>query len=296
MLTSNPVMPTLQHILFPYDFSPQGHQVAPFVRAIAGRFGARVTVISAVPPAFGPVPAAMDWPDLRIGEDSERWRRTLQARLDQALVDELAGIETARVAVGGDPALRIADFARTESVDLIMMPTHGLGTFRRLLIGSVTSKVLHDATCPVWTAAHADTQTAAALPRRIVCAVDGSPSTPALARWAVEFAGAVNAHLQFLHVVGPISDWPTLESERRLQEQVREDARGRITAMLKSAGIEVPLRVVLGQIVQTAVEEARQEAADLMIIGRGAVSEPFGRLRTHAFGIIQRSPCPVLSV
>jgi hypothetical protein len=33
-----------------------------------------------------------------------------------------------------------------------------------------------------------------------------------------------------------------------------------------------------------------------MIIGRGSVHEPFGRLRTHAFGIIQRSPCPVLSV
>jgi nucleotide-binding universal stress UspA family protein len=104
------------------------------------------------------------------------------------------------------------------------------------------------------------------------------------------------ARLTLLHVVGPTSDWPALESERRLQEQVRDDTRERITAMLKSAGVDAPLRVAVGGIVQTATEEATQEQADLVIIGRGTVSEPFGRLRTHAFGIIQRSPCPVLSV
>jgi hypothetical protein len=81
-------------------------------------------------------------------------------------------------------------------------------------------------------------------------------------------------------VVGPISDWTSLESEQRLQEH----------------GIDAPLRVAVGGIVQTVSEEARQEQADLMIIGRGSVAEPFGRLRTHTFSLIQRSPCPVVSV
>jgi nucleotide-binding universal stress UspA family protein len=54
--------------------------------------------------------------------------------------------------------------------------------------------------------------------------------------------------------------------------------------------------VAVGEIVNTVVEEASREQADLVIIGRGAISESFGRLRTHAFGIVQRSPCPVLSV
>jgi hypothetical protein len=44
--------------------------------------------------------------------------------------------------------------------DLIMMPTYGMGSFRRHLIGSVTAKVLHDVACPVWTAAHVETQRA----------------------------------------------------------------------------------------------------------------------------------------
>jgi nucleotide-binding universal stress UspA family protein len=197
---------------------------------------------------------------------------------------------------GGDPSLRIVDYAHSHAVDLIMMPTHGLGRFRSLLVGSVTSKVLHDAKCPVWTAAHAETQSASEIPRIILCAIDGSAATPSIAQWAADFGRAMDARLDFLHVVGPISDWPSLESERRLQEQVRDEARTRIGSMLRSSGVGAPLRVAVGGIVPTVTEEAKQEQADLVIIGRGAVSEPFGRLRTHAFGIIQRSPCPVLSV
>jgi nucleotide-binding universal stress UspA family protein len=66
--------------------------------------------------------------------------------------------------------------------------------------------------------------------------------------------------------------------------------------MLKSGGWDLPLRVAVGEIVNTITEEARQEGADLIVLGRGAMHETLGRLRTHAHGIIQRSPCPVLSV
>jgi hypothetical protein len=34
---------------------------------------------------------------------------------------------------------------------MILMPTHGYGPFRQMLLGSVTAKVLHDSKCPVLT-------------------------------------------------------------------------------------------------------------------------------------------------
>jgi nucleotide-binding universal stress UspA family protein len=296
MLSGDDRMTTLRHILFPYDFSTQCSQIAPFVRALAGRSGACVTLLSIVPPAFEPVPTTMGGSQLRVGDDAAEWRLNLHNRIDRALLDELAGLRVDRLADGGDPAVRITEFARTHDVDLIMMPTHGVGTFRSFLVGSVTSKVLHDATCPVWTAAHAETQAASTTPRIILCAIDGSSATADIVRWAVEFAQTVGARLNLLHVVGPISDWPSLESEQRLQDHMRANAREKIGALLKAGGLDAPLRVALGGIVQTVSEEARQEQADLIIIGRGSVSEPFGRLRTHAFGIVQRSPCPVVSV
>ena len=63
---------------------------------------------------------------------------------------------TVRVAEG-DPGSRIVEAARASGFDLIMMPSRGRGTFRSALLGSVTAKVLHDAECAVWTAAHTET-------------------------------------------------------------------------------------------------------------------------------------------
>jgi nucleotide-binding universal stress UspA family protein len=289
-------MPTLRHILFPYDFSAKGDHVVPFVRDLAARFGARLTLLAVVPPAYDPVPESMGGSQLHAGEDSTEWRRRLQERLDGALVEELASTTTDRVVEGGDPAIRIVDFAHGHGVDLIMMPTHGVGTFRNLLLGSVTSKVLHDATCPVWTAAHAETQTTPTLPRTVLCAVDGSEAAPAVLRWAAGFAASLGARLNLVHVVASISDWPTLESERRLQEHLRDHAREKIAALVKSSGVDVPARVAVGAIAETVAEEARQEQAELIVIGRGSVAGAFSQLRAHAFGIIQQSPCPVLSV
>ena len=48
-----------------------------------------------------------------------------------------------------NPPIRIVSYAREHTIDLIMMPTHGYGPFRSLLIGSVTAKVLHDIELPV---------------------------------------------------------------------------------------------------------------------------------------------------
>ena len=230
MLSRHHGMPTPRHILFPYDFSIQSSQVVPFVRALASRFGARVTLLSVVPPTFEPVPAGMGGPRVRVGDDAAEWRHNLQQRLDQALLEELTGLRVDRIAEGGDPAVRITEFAQAHDVDLIMMPTHGVGTFRSFLVGSVTAKVLHDATCPVWTAAHANTQGASNIPRLILCAIDGSAATSTVVHWAAAFAQAAGARLNLLHVVGPMSDWPSLESEQRLQEHVRADAREKIGA------------------------------------------------------------------
>lgn len=200
-------MPAVQHILFPFDFSTQGIETAAFVRALAQCFHARVTLLSVVPPAFESMPDEMG---PRIGDDPTAWTHALKSRLDQALTEELAGLRVERVADSGDPALRIASHAHSHDVDLVMMPTHGLGLFRELLMRSVTSKVLHDAQCPVWTAAHAEAQVAQVLPRTVVCAVDGASATAALVQWAATFSAQIGARLKLLHVVVPITDWPWL--------------------------------------------------------------------------------------
>ena len=45
-------MPRIEHILFPYDFSRPCTLVAPHVRAVASRFGAKVTLLTVYPTAW----------------------------------------------------------------------------------------------------------------------------------------------------------------------------------------------------------------------------------------------------
>lgn len=49
----------------------------------------------------------------------------------------------------GDPHALIVKWAKDEAVDLIIMSTHGRSGLPRMMLGSVTEKVLRSASCPV---------------------------------------------------------------------------------------------------------------------------------------------------
>jgi len=59
--------------------------------------------------------------------------------------------QVARVVDHGDAAVQILKQSRKAKADLIVMGTRGLSSFRGLLIGSVSNKVIHDSKCAVLT-------------------------------------------------------------------------------------------------------------------------------------------------
>src|ERR1700679_1002476 len=162
-----------EHIVFPIDFSSRCCAAVPFVESFAKRFGSKLTLISVAQPFWY---TGMGDPGGPVVIDTDEILRELETRLSGALVKEFAALSVERVAELGDPSQVIVEYARGVKADLIMMPTHGYGPFRSLLLGSVTAKVLHDAECPVWTAAHvADHAVKDHLATRgMVCAVDGT--------------------------------------------------------------------------------------------------------------------------
>jgi nucleotide-binding universal stress UspA family protein len=284
-------MPKIEHILLPYDFSHQCTLVAPYVRAVACRFGAKVTLL-------GVIPAVWDnkSPEMPVLTGVAAPEVELKGLLDKAAGAVFTGMPVETATLLGDAAFKIEQFARTNQVDLIMMPTHGFGTFRTLLIGSVTARVLHDSKCPVWTAAHSERQSSPDVPRNILCAIDRTAEAVKVMKWAAEYGQKMGATLKLLHVVGSVSDVLSLPSERRLQEEVRKEAASQVELLRKQAGIDVPFCAAVGNVIETVTEEARREQADLLVLGRGSLPNTLGRLHTHAYGIIQQSPCPVLSV
>jgi nucleotide-binding universal stress UspA family protein len=288
-------MLAIRHILFPLDFSDRCCAAAPFVEAMASFFGAKITLVSAASPfrftGMGDAGVVVD-PDEIIAE--------IKAQLDGALVKELAHLRVERMAEYGDPAQVIVDFAHNNNVDLIMMPTHGYGPFRTLLLGSVTAKVLHDAQCPVWTAAHVEDAPSREhiKPRSILCALDATEKSVPIMQWASDLRKAMGAALRLVHVIPSMEAWPSAEMDRQydFEETMRQEAQRQIARMQQDAGVEAPVCVAVGNFSDAVREEARRHGADLVVIGRGVLNEKLGRLRTHSYEIIRHAPCPVLSV
>jgi nucleotide-binding universal stress UspA family protein len=61
------------------------------------------------------------------------------------------------------------------------------------------------------------------------------------------------------------------------------------------AGTSAEVRLRGGEVAPVVHRAALDFNADLVVIGRGVLQEPLGRLRTYAYAIIRDSPCPVLS-
>ena len=289
-------MITFKRILFPVDFSDQCRAVVPCVKAMAERFRSELVILHVLdlPQSWFGSPEAAAWAAL-INADQLRVQGNVA--VVRFLAQEFSGMLVTGQVAEGEAALQIADFAQDNSTDLIMMPTHGYGPFRALLLGSVTAKVLHDAHCPVWTGVHASQMTAHPPQRwkRMLCAADAATPDAHVLKWAAEFAEEQGAGLQLVHAV--LGADPTdKENDPGLYQFLFDTAREQIDKLQAEAGTNLDVCLMGGAVDRVVHRAAVDYDADLIIIGRGTIQRPLGRLRSSAYSIVREAPCPVISI
>jgi nucleotide-binding universal stress UspA family protein len=287
-------MQAFQKILFPVDMSDTCTAAAPFVGALVKKFNAELTLLHVLemPPGY-----VTDWYGYMALVDTEAIRTARQSEFDLYLKDKFEGLKVGRVMLEGDAAHEITQFAQEHGMDLIMMPTHGYGIFRSLLLGSVTAKVLHDAACPVWTGVHVEeTPPASATFANIMCAVDLTAKSIPTMQFASKLAHDFKAKLWLVHAVPGAETRPEKYFDADLQVFLQDEARKALTKMQQDAGIVAQLCLGAGEVPHVVREAALHHAADLLVIGRGHATRALGRLRTNVYSIIRQSPCPVISV
>src|ERR1035438_10483293 len=147
-------MAMLTRILVPVEFSPRCQGALQYAGALACHFHCEIALLHVVtPPAavygFSEAAAYTNAPDLQAELIADR-----KIQLEVFAGGVSPGLPVTHTVLEGDPARVIVRYAHTSEADLIVMPTHGHGPFRRFLLGSVTAKVVHDAECPVWTGPH----------------------------------------------------------------------------------------------------------------------------------------------
>jgi len=124
------------------DGSEASERTLPVLRELAGPDGVRVEIVHVRERLVGR-PAG----PLHVNEDELTDRVKAQAaELSRAGYDTHLHIEKT---VGTQPAHIIAELAEKCGADLIVTGTRGHGPVAGLLLGSVTTRLLHVAPCPV---------------------------------------------------------------------------------------------------------------------------------------------------
>ena len=286
-------MASFRSILFPVDFSERCRSAAPFVRAMTQRFDAELTLMYVVE-----LPTSVY--TKKVGYDTmlpmTGIRQTAQEQIDVFARTVLGGVRLCTRIEEGQADERITAYAEEHESGLIMIPSHGYGSFRSALLGSVTAKVLHDASCPVWTDAHFDIPRARAQVdcKSMLCAVDLKSHSVPLIRRAVRLADDLGATLRLVHAVPAAARRETHfdeEFRRFLFEMAREELR-KIQA---EAGTALQVCMEAGSVAKVVRDATTHHEADLIVVGRGVIQESLGRLRTNMYAVIRESICPVLN-
>lgn len=292
-----------KHVLCPVDLSASSDRSLAHAVALAGWYGARLTVLH-VAPTFDPVNVRGDlgdpvrvvnpMPREQVVEDVRR-AMDLPARAPDAVL----------VAEAGDASTVIVDHALSTRADLIVMGTHGRRGFKRLLLGSVTETVLREAPCPVLTvppSAHGSAE--AVTFKRILCPIDFSPSALQALGFALDLARQADGRVTLMHVV----EWLAEEEPKALthfdvpayQRYLSADAGDRLRLLVADESrmwVEIDSIVVLGRSHREILRAAQTIPADLIVMG----AQGKGGVGLALFGsttqqVVRSAGCPVLTV
>lgn len=274
-----------RHILAPVDFSDLSALALQYADALSRCSGARITVLHA---------SSFEAPPYFTQGQIEELRSRLRAAQRQAERDLREFVRKALGPGAALPELRVIEGRPTETIlrtaaeigaDLIAMGTHGRSGWNRLMLGSVTERVLRETDIPVLTvrAGAAPPQRPLAI-RNILCPVNDTPVARRALEHAAEMARCLDATLTLLHVdegrkpdsISDLCAW--VPSEQRARCRIREIVRR-------------------GEASREIIAQASEEGCDLLVIGaqhrRFFDSTVIGSTSVR---VVRHAPCPVLTV
>ena len=130
--------PKAANVLIAYDGSEPSRRALDRVRDFMPN--ASVAVVTVAAPVYRD-PSLSKFPD----QDEEERQQAALAEAKAILA--VSGIDARTAAPVGDAADEIVRMAREAGADLLVLGARGLNPVKRLVLGSVSTKVLHNAPC-----------------------------------------------------------------------------------------------------------------------------------------------------
>ena len=301
----------IRNILCPIDFSEYSRRALDHAVAIARWYDSAITVLhvySSTPiAAYAPGSPVLESTALTPA-DIEQLTAHTRRFVDAA---DVGDIPVEVVIVEGNIAAEI--LSRARQTGLLVIGTHGRSGFDRLVLGSVTEKMLRKAACPVLTVPRAAPGTApgsTVLFKRILCPIDFSDVSTNALNYAMSVAQEADAHLTVLHVMTYEMELTPNMSESLLayshlnKEEFRQACEDNSRELLKAAVPDtvrayctVETLLATGTPYREILRVAAEQRSDLIVMGaqgRGAVDLMFfGSTTQH---VVRQATCPVLTL
>ena len=265
-----------RRMLVTLDGSELSEIVLPYVKWLVGRLGLDVVLLhvcKSEESELTPLHRAY----------IERKAGVIRGQAKEALKKVEIGPGKKEVEVRGEltsgyPAEEILRYADENSIDLILMATHGRSGLKRWAIGSVADKVLHASKVPVWLvpARCPEDVTYDMWPKRtILVPLDGSelaeavlPHVEALA----EQNGAEPVDVVLLRVAeSPVMSDHYFSNIPETREEI-EKYLARVEERLQKAGLSVQSRVLTGEPAEQIVDYASTSPFSLVVMSTHARS------------------------
>jgi nucleotide-binding universal stress UspA family protein len=283
------------------DFSDFSNRTLPYGVAIAREFGARLYVCHVID-----LTALTMYGEFQIDPvgQQDRIRQEAEAQLQKMLAPH--PIEWEPLILVGQPAAEISRTVDERQIDLVISATRGRSGIKRLVMGSVTQRLIRTLNCPLLAVQSPDQgfiEPGAGTIRlkKIVICCDFSEDSALALNYGLSLAQEFEAEVHLVHVVEP----PVYEEfmtpgeqaekfvltdvvKERLESLVPEEARN--WCSLKS-------ELLRGRPYEEIVAFAMARDMDMIVLGvRG-----YGLVKSLLMGsttdrVVRNAPCPVLAV
>jgi nucleotide-binding universal stress UspA family protein len=279
----------MQSILVPLDGSVLAERSLPYARMLALALGARVRLLrvivdapgndmvaESIAAAYG-VQEPLNVQQERRIHSQEILRQNAERYLETHAAPLAAdGVEVAIDVRYGPAADVIVEAALEQHVKMIVMATHGYSGIKRWALGSVTDKVVHATSTPIFVV-RAEVPAQPPALKRILMPLDGSALARQALPLAAELAKSAQCELLLLQAVpATVEAYPGFASRGRpipqladLIESLRDQAAtelGDQADQLREHGLPASTYVVNGHAAEVLVDEARRHSADLIVM------------------------------
>jgi nucleotide-binding universal stress UspA family protein len=293
----------LKQIICSTDFSDFSNYAIPYAIALAQEFKSKLYFCHVID-----LSSAAVYGEAVLALEEQQKRMIAYAREELSALMAGHNIDWEPLITVGNPAYEIARLAQEKGVDLTIAASHGRSGLKRLILGSVTERLMRTLPCPLLVVRSPDggflkpSEQEIKL-KSILVGCDFSADSTLALEYGLSLAQEFQSELHLAHVIEP-PVYEDLIKTRPEYSETQQDLRDQLIEKLSSLVPEearswcTPVTNLLaGQPDEELVKYAVVRNLNLIVLGiRGQTLVEALGVGSTTDRVIRKAPCPVLSI